>query len=213
MKYHVSLPLMALLALSAVTIAVNSGLIPSGMTLLESLKNATSDYFYVLVFAIILLESIVFVGFYFPGQFFAVLLVVGANPSAAQILYLTIAMVLAATLGSIVNFAIGRRQSEANDNPKSEQTISLRALLIAMIHINSLAFFMVSQGANGQSWRIVWFAGLINLPYYLLLIFGTAVLSEEIMQLAENTLFLYIAISIWLSIAAVLDYRQYRRTA
>jgi membrane-associated protein len=122
-------------------------------------------------------------------------------------------MVLAATLGSIINFAIGRRQQDHSIATNTSNKVSLRRLLVAMIHINSLAFFMVSQGANGQSWRIVWFAGLINLPYYLLLIFGTAVLSEEIMQLAENTAFLFVAILTWLSIAAVFDYRQYRRTA
>ena len=73
---------------------------------------------------------------------------------------------------------------------------------------NSLAFFMVSQGAKGQSWKIVWLAGLLNLPYYLLLIAGTAILSEEIMQLAENTYFIFAALFIWLLVALVLDIKN-----
>ena len=71
------------------------------------------DTFYLLIVLIIFLESIVYVGFYFPGQFFAVLLVIGANPTFDDIVMLTIAMVTAATLGSILNYCIGRFSSSA----------------------------------------------------------------------------------------------------
>ena len=80
-----------------------------------------------------------------------------------------------------------------------------------MIHINSLAFFMVSQGAKGQRWTVVWLAGLLNLPYYLLLIAGTAIMSDEIMQLAENTYFIFSALLIWLIIAIFMDIKNKHR--
>jgi membrane-associated protein len=79
-----------------------------------------------------------------------------------------------------------------------------------MIHINSLAFFMFNQGANYKSAKVVLWAGLLNLPYYLLLIWGTSVLSENVMQMAENTWFLVIAVSIWLGIALFVDYKKYK---
>jgi membrane-associated protein len=79
-----------------------------------------------------------------------------------------------------------------------------------MVHINSLAFFMFSQGANHKSAKVVLWAGMLNLPYYLLLIWGTSVLSEQVMQMAENTWFLVIAVSIWLGIALFLDYKKHR---
>lgn len=205
MKYGFVLPLSALIALSLIQALTHFSIIPSGFSTLQVINGQIGDYFYALIFLIILLEAIVFVGFYFPGQFFAVLLVVGSEPDLKGIAYLTIAMVLAATLGSVVNFALGRRQMQDNSQNKE---ITLKNLLLAMIHINSLAFFMVSQGAKGQSWKIVWLAGLLNLPYYLLLIAGTAILSEEIMQLAENTYFIFAALFIWLIVAIVLDIKN-----
>ncbi|GLR70437.1 hypothetical protein [Agaribacter marinus] len=206
MKYNVFLPLSALVALTIVTVLVNLEIIPPGQALLDGLKDRLDASFYIIIFVIILLESILYVGFYFPGQFFAVILVVGANPSISSIVYLTLAMVAAATLGSFFNFQLGKR---VGDKDKEQNETKLKHLLIAMIHINSLAFFMFSQGAANKNAKVVWLAGVLNLPYYLLLIIGTAVLSEHVMAMAENAYVLFTAISIWLIIAAVLDYRAY----
>lgn len=188
------------------------------MAILTMLKDTAGEYFYTLILLIIFLESIVYVGFYFPGQFFAVLLVIGANPSPSDIIKLTIAMVVGATLGSFINYEIGRRASKnqlpgsptANNPAIVLPSISIKSLLLAMIHINSLAFFMVTQGALKRSRKIIGLAGLLNLPYYLALIFATAALSEEVMQLAENTTFLMVAVYIWLIIALTLDYRKHQ---
>ncbi len=219
MKYYSSLPITALIALIVLQTLINFDIVPPGMALLTMLKDTAGEYFYTLILLIILLESIVYVGFYFPGQFFAVLLVVGANPSASDIIKLTIAMVVGATLGSFINYEIGRRASKndlpgntvAANNPATVlPSISIKSLLIAMIHINSLAFFMVTQGALKRSRKIIGLAGLLNLPYYLALIFATAALSEEVMQLAENTTFLMVAVCIWLIIALILDYRKHQ---
>jgi membrane-associated protein len=54
---------------------------------------------------------------------------------------------------------------------------------------------------------------MLNLPYYLLLIWGTSMLSEQVMQMAENTWFLLIAVSIWLGIALFLDYKKFKTTS
>lgn len=211
MKYHSSLPITALFALIVLTLLIHYQIIPPGSELLNLLRDSAGDYFYTLILVIILLESIVYVGFYFPGQFFAVLLVVGANPGPSDIIKLTIAMVVGATIGSMINFEIGRRtrtEEFIGNNPKA---IKLKSLLIAMIHINSLAFFMVSQGAANRSRKIIALAGILNLPYYLLLIFATATLSEEVMQLAENSTFLMTVVGIWLIIALFMDIKRYRQ--
>ncbi|MGQ8363927.1 hypothetical protein [Glaciecola sp. 1036] len=207
MKYNFILPLTALIALSAINTLVYMNVIPPGLRILESLQASFDEGFYLLIFLIILLESIIYIGFYFPGQFFAVILVVSANPDAKDIVYLTIAMVVAATLGSVINFLLGK-YSESKKFKRSET--KFRHLLVAMIHINSLAFFMFAQGASQKSMKVVWLAGLLNLPYYLLLIAGTAVLSEQIMGLAENSIFLFSAVSIWLVIAILLDVKRER---
>jgi membrane-associated protein len=70
---------------------------------------------------------------------------------------------------------------------------------------------MFAQGAQRKAMRVVGLAGLLNLPYYLLLIAGTAVLSEQVMQMAENTVLLFSLIGIWLVIAVIIDIRRYRQ--
>lgn len=208
MKYSFVLPLSALIALCLLSALVTFEIIPSGLDLLQSLQSNFKDYFYLLILFIILLESIVYVGFYFPGQFFAVVLVVVSKPLPQDILLLTLAMVVAATLGSCINYLLG---SKFGDVKKTAPNLSVKKLLVAMIHINSLAFYMFSQGANHQSPKVVLWAGVLNLPYYLLLIWGTSVLSEQVMQMAENTWFLAIAVSIWLCIALFLDFKKPRQ--
>ena len=180
--------------------------IPPGLQLLTALQSQLAAYFYVLIMVIILLESIVYVGFYFPGQFFAVVMVISASPRWVDVGYLTLAMVAAATLGSAINYCLGRLNSHRYDNPAPTQ---LKHLLLAMIHMNSLAFFMFAQGANHRPFRIVWWAGIINLPYYLLLIAATAYMSDEVMHIAENTVLLFSLLGIWLAVALFLDIKRW----
>tara|TARA_R110000751_G_scaffold307866_1_gene433147 strand:- start:158104 stop:158748 length:645 start_codon:yes stop_codon:yes gene_type:complete len=210
LKYSFVLPLSALIALCVLSALVSYEVIPSGLEQLQSLESNFEGYFYLLILLIILLESIVYVGFYFPGQFFAVVLVVLNKPEPQAIVFLTLAMVVAATLGSSINYFLGRNFGEVK---KRQPKLSVKSLLVAMIHINSLAFFMFAQGANRQSPKVIFWAGFLNLPYYLLLIWGTSVLSEQVMQLAENTWFLAIAVSTWLAVALFLDYKKYRTTS
>jgi membrane-associated protein len=191
------------------------GVIPSGLELLQNIEANFNHYFYLLILLIILLESIVYIGFYFPGQFFAVVLVVLSKPQPQDIFLLTIAMVVAATFGSIVNYWLGTRFAGkkdrdigvSNDTGKIDSP-SIKKLLLAMLHINSLAFFMFAQGAKRQSPKVVLLAGLLNLPYYLLLILATSVLSEQVMQMAENTWLLMSAISLWLAFSIFYDYKK-----
>ncbi len=208
MKYYSSLPASALAAVLFITALIHYSVIPPGMEILQGLQDKFGDYFFALIFLIILLESVIYVGFYFPGQFFAVVLVILSKPTWYDIMALTGAMVLAATLGSIINYALGRFASRQAE-PKP---LSFKSLLLAMIHINSLAFFMFAQGAARRPFRVVWLAGLLNLPYYFALILLTTTLSEGIMQIAESTWLLAAIIGVWLAIALVLDLRRVRQS-
>jgi membrane-associated protein len=214
MKYAAFLPLSALTALILITVLVHFNIIPPGMSILELLEGNMQNGFFLIIFGIILLESIIYVGFYFPGQFFAVILVVGAKPTAMDVVYLTLCMVLAATLGSFINYMLGiasaKRKLQKGTQVKQEKT-KIKHLALAMIHINSLAFFMFSQGSQQKSWKVIGLAGFLNLPYYLLLIAGTAVLSEQVMAMAENTTLLISIVCVWLVIALIYDVKQYNK--
>jgi membrane-associated protein len=209
MRYRFWLPLSALCVLALLALLVDLQILPPGLQLLESLKSNFDHYFYFLIAFIILLESIVYIGFYFPGQFFAVVLVVMAKPQWQDILYLTVAMVVAATLGSLINFCLGRWLSRESNRVAS---LNIKSLLVAMLHINSLAFFMFSQGANRQTIKVVFLAAILNLPYYLVLIIATSLLSEQVLLLAENTWILAGFIIIWLAITVYIDVKAHRRS-
>ena len=207
MKYYSTLPLTAIMAFSLINALIYWQVIPPGLDILTSIEGQFADAFYVLIMLIILLESIVYVGFYFPGQFFAVLLVIGSQPNWKDVGALTLAMVTAATLGSFINYQLGRLNSHRFDDRKPTE---LKHLLLAMIHMNSLAFFMFAQGANHKPIKIVALAGVLNLPYYLLLIAATAFMSEQVMQVAENTVLLFSLLGTWLLIAGYMDVKNKR---
>ncbi len=206
MRYYSLLPLSAIIAFSLLTVLVSFGWIPPGEEILVQLKEAMSDSRSWLLLLIILAESIIYVGFYFPGQFFAVVIVVLSDPDFADMLWLTLMMVSAATMGSCINYGLGRAWGDPTRS--GHHDFSLRNLLLAMLHTNALAFYMFAQGANRHPFKVVWLSGLINLPYYLLLIAGTALLSEEVMYVAETPEVLAIFLTVWFLIALWLDIRK-----
>ena len=188
MKYVSLLPLSALAVLCLLSLLISAGVIPDGFRMLELLNEQFASYFFLMIFIIILLESIVYVGFYFPGQFFAVMLVVLSGPGKGDMLLLTVCMVIAATIGSAINYLLGRKLASPDTR---EQKTRLRHMLLAMVHMNSLAFYMFNLGARGGRFSLVLLAGLLNLPYYLLIVYVTVTLSDEITQVAENNTFLF----------------------
>lgn len=209
MKYRVTLPLSALIMIAIMALLIQLNLIPEGEQILAQLRESDSLNLFVLLALVILLEAIVYVGFYFPGQFFAVVVVVLYQPSLTNIAGLTVVMVCAATLASLINYVLGRQlKGSAKDSQVNGFSPSVRQLLAAMIHINALAFFMFNLGAKGGSIRWVWLSGLLNLPYYLVLVVCTSLLSEQVLTLAENSLIVVSLTSVWLLVALYLDWQS-----
>ncbi|MBB1485883.1 hypothetical protein [Oceanospirillum sediminis] len=206
MTYKSVLPASALLVLVMFTLLTSYGIVPGGDLLLEQLKHSLQDMPDGLLFLIILAESLIYLGFYFPGQFFAVVLVVMAGPDFGDMLRLTFIMVLAATTGSFINYSLGRLFSRPSLLAEGNK-FRLRNLLLAMLHTNALAFYMFAQGAQRHSIGVIWLAGLLNLPYYLLLIAGTVLLSDQVMYVAETPQVLAVFLVAWLVVAVFLDWR------
>lgn len=214
MKYYSTLPLTALIVIIGLSVLIEYSIVPSGSELLTMLRNADTMPIYWLLFLIILLEAIIYIGFYFPGQFFAVIIVVIGESTLGSIINLTLIMVAAATLASLINYSLGRylvANRQANSiKSESSNSIEWRKLLPAMIHINALAFFMFNHGSKKGSRKILWASGLINLPYYLLLVVATSLLSEQVMKIAESPFLIVALVSLWLGVAMFFDWRKYR---
>ena len=167
MKYS-KLPLSILLIFLAFTYASQTGFIPSGFELLSQLKTAVGEHWFWLAVFCIFLEALVLLCLYFPGQFIAVLLVLSSGPTTWDIILLSLAMVMAATAGSCVNYLIGRYLGKnTGTNQQPYKTISYKTLLPAMVHSSGLAFFTLHWGLQrGTPWLLL-VSSLINIPYYI----------------------------------------------
>ena len=70
-------------------------------------------------------------------------------------------------------------------------------LLLSMIHINTLALALFEAGKTHASPRIIAIVGILNLPYYLLLIALTYTFQDAVMEVGENPYYLLVALLIW----------------
>lgn len=203
MKYT-RLPAFILLIFSFMTFAIAQGWIPSGLDLLETLRQKVGDHWFWLVVFCIFLEALIIISLYFPGQYIAAVLVILSNPTSTDILLLSVAMVIATTAGSAVNYAIGRYYSkEAKTKP-----ISYKTLLPALIHSSGLAIFTFNWGLQRGTNKLILIAALLNLPYYLLIMVVTVTFGEQIIAATDNPLIIGSALVLWLTIAIIRDWNS-----
>jgi membrane-associated protein len=80
------------------TVLIYFNILPDPLLIVEYIKTLDLKTIYIVMFLIILLESIVYVGFYLPGQFIAVLLVVSSADGISEIGYLTLVSIIAVTV-------------------------------------------------------------------------------------------------------------------
>jgi membrane-associated protein len=144
---------------------------------------------------VIFLESIIYLGFYLPGQLIAVILVISSADSWRDIVPLTIISIIAVTLSAGVNYMIGSYFRTSDDTV--EAVLDWKKLLLSMIHINTLALALFDAGKRHAPKRIIALVGLMNLPYYFLLIALTYSFQDIVMKIGENPYYLLIALIIW----------------
>lgn len=166
--------------------------ISSIFTISESLDETT---LLALMGLIIFLESIIYIGFYLPGQFIAVILVISSAHSWTDIIPLTLVSIIAVTLSAGVNYILG--SYFRTDNEKTKTQIDWKKLFLSMIHINTLALALFDAGKHHAPKSIIWIVGILNLPYYILLIALTYSFQDIVMGIGENPYYLLVALIIW----------------
>jgi hypothetical protein len=200
------LPLIILGIYLTFTVTVEAGLVPSGLVLLEALQASVGEHWFWLVVFCIFLEALVVVSLYFPGQYIAALLVILSGPSTNDILLLSLAMVIATTLGSAVNYSIGRYLS----TEKTTKPIKYKALLPALIHSSGLAIYTFNWGLQRGTAKLIPMSFLLNTPYYVLILFTTVTFGEQIIAATDNPLIIGTALGIWLAISIWRDVKSSR---
>jgi membrane-associated protein len=199
MKYKI--PLSALLIYSFIFVLMYIGVLPDLSNLFNSVSLGPTLFFY--LFLIIFLESIIYLGFYIPGQFIAVLLITQSSYGFLGVIGLTLISIVAVILAATINYYLGYYFSDKKNNIKEK--IDYKKLLLSMIHINTLALFMFEQGTKKGPKKLILLTGFLNLPYYFVIIGITYYFKDSILGLAENPYTVFIILLIWLGYSIAKD--------
>lgn len=187
-------PFFSLAVYLAIWGLMSLGILPDISTLFDLSSTLDPSILLALMGLIIFAESIIYVGFYLPGQFIAVILVISGSDSLWDILPLTLISLVAVTLAASLNYGIGSIFREKN---QSVTPIDYKKLLLSMIHINTLALALFEAGKMRYPKWIIVVVGLLNLPYYLIMIAVVYQFQDAARELGENPYYLLIALIIW----------------
>lgn len=193
------IPASAILVYSVVLLWIYFGILPDPSMLWEYIKTFNSSIIFLVLFLIILLESIIYLWFYLPWQFIAVLVVIGYAAKIQDIVLLSLVSILAVTLWAIINYSLWYFLSK--NSSKKQEKIDYKNLLLSMIHINTIALYMFDQGQKKAPKKIIFLTGLLNFPYYLLIIWITYLLKNKVLSVSENSFILYGILFLWLWIS------------
>ena len=200
------IPASAIFVYSVVLLWIYFGILPDPSMLWEYIKTFNSSIIFLVLFLIILLESIIYLWFYLPGQFIAVLVVIGYAAKIQDIILLSLVSILSVTLWAIINYSLWYFLAK-NDTQKQEK-IDYKNLLFSMIHINTIALYMFDQWQKKAPKKIIFLTGLLNFPYYLLIIWITYLLKNEVLSVSENSFILYGILFLWLWISVYQNKRS-----
>jgi len=190
------IPLSAIIIYSTILILIWNNIIPDPQTISEQIKNIDTSIIFLILFIIILLESIIYIWFYLPGQFIAVLLVFSYATKFEDILILSIISVIAVTVWAYINYYLWYLFFK-NKLYKKEK-INYKNLLLSMIHINTIALYIFDQWQKQAPKKIIYLTWLLNFPYYFLIILITYLLKNEILSISENSYILFWILTLWL---------------
>ena len=197
------IPLSGLIVYSVILLLEMMQIIPDPSMSLQGLAVLYEQWSFLLMFLVIFVESIVYVGFYFPGQLFAVIIVLLNDFTWFNVIMLTIVSIVAVTIAAAINYKLGSlRRAEGKE-------LKIRDLLIAMLHINLLALYVFQLGSSGGNKKVIWYAGILNIPYYIILIAVTFLIRDQIAIITEDTYFLFFLLCIWAVISVVVDIIDY----
>lgn len=190
------IPLIAIVLYSLLIFLIYLGIIPNPLLLIDYIKTLDSWMIYAIMFLIILLESIAYVGFYLPWQFIAVIVVVSFANSIYDILLLTFVSIIAVTIWATINYYLWYYLSKKTEK---KQNINYKKLFLSLIHINTISLFVFDQWLKKAPKKIILLTWLLNLPYYFLIIMVTYVLQDQVMQIGENSYIIFVLLFLWLA--------------
>ena len=206
------LPLSALIFYIATVILWKLQVIPSPGEILQILKDLYDSYGYFGLVLAAFLESIVYLGLYFPGSFIIALAVFFSDGTFNTLFIISVLTAATLTFTAIINYLLGRfvarRKFFEKDEFIRESKMFSKGLVLSMLHPNLLAFYFFNAGLENHSFKKIAFIPLFMIPYGYVFAFGLYKFSEPAKAQLESPTFLFAFILLWLAVAFVREYRK-----
>ena len=163
-------PISALSFYFIILLLISIEVLPPAEVIIDFLRELYALFGYRGLFISTFLESIIYVGLYFPGSLIIVFSVILSEGTIIEFLIISSLVSLSITLGNCINYYLGKKklflQFFKKHKPNSDifsnqhkHITSWKNFLICFLHPSLLAFYSFYQGLENKS------------PYFLLYIF------------------------------------------
>lgn len=158
------------------------------------------------------LESIVYLGLYFPGSFIIVLAVFLSDGKFFSLFSISLVVTIVVTLASFINYFLGRNikiKRESSIKNYKQKKLS-KSFILSLLHPNILSFYFFNAGIKKQGLSKIFFVPIFMLPYGLLHAYILSFVAGYFKQKAEDPIFIFLIILLWLIIAFVIEHKKKR---
>ena len=188
------LSIAALLFYLAVFILWTLNIIPAPSEIFLFLESLYNSIGLAGVFISVLIESILFLGLYFPGSFILVIALLLSSGTLGEFILLSSTTALALTIGSIINYNLGKYRLLDVSAPTMPSRFFF---LVTFLHPNFMAFYFYSQGLQGQNFSKIMYVPLFIVPYGTFLSFMIYSVIEQFQSVVENSYFVITLLFLW----------------
>lgn len=204
-KSHAFIPFTALIFIILIYGLIYLDLIPTQLEIITILKSIYNEHGPMILFVSVFLESIVYLGLYFPGSFIAFLIVMFSNGSFFEFFIIFVLSLLALFFGNVVNYSLGLFMSQ-KQNLKYRKTTK-KHFLVYILHPNLIAFHMFRCGIFKKNFHHIFILMFLFMPYLIFLI-ALVFLFEQTGDFVSSYYTVPSLLLLWLLFAMFLDYKE-----
>jgi membrane protein DedA with SNARE-associated domain len=214
-KTHVPiLPLTAFVFYLLVLSLWQIGLIPGPVEILHFLEDLYNKYGYFGLTLATFLESIAYLGLYFPGSAIIALAVFLSDGSFITLLTISVIVAATLTVTATINYLLGRYVSRNHlfEEEALNKSVKIsKGLISSMLHPNLLAFYFFNAGLERHNFKKIFFVPIFMIPYGYIFGFVLSRFSKVAKQSLESPGFLITLILIWLTTAYIVEAKRIKK--
>lgn len=205
-KKHIFIPLTAFVFILFVYFFVYLDFLPAQSVMVEYLKSIYLEHGPLILFVSVFIESIAYVGLYFPGSFIAFLIVIFSEGTFFEFFLIFVLSMFALFLGNIFNYSLGLLLSDRKI--KDVKKPNRKHLLFYVLHPNLIAFHMFRCGIFKKGFSDLFVLSLFFMPYLVILIIIGFVFKKASADFVGSYFIVPSLLFIWFLFALYLDLRD-----